>query len=561
MIALTERAFKFLSSEVRGLHAAAYVLASAALLSSLLALVRDRLLANEFGASALLDIYYAAFRIPDLLFVATGALVSVYILIPELVRRSDREQRDYIDTVVLGFSALAVVLSAALAFFAPEILGKFFPAYIGGEASLLVDITRILLIQPILLGLSNILAGITQVKHRYAIYALSPLLYNIGIILGIVFFYPAWGLHGLAFGVVLGALLHMLIQVPSALSDGFFLRWPRFVEPRALLHTARVSVPRALALSMNQLAFLGLVALGSTLTVGSVAVFMFAFNLHAVPLAIIGASYSVAAFPTLALALSRGERSEFIRHVATAARYVLFWSVPASALILVLRAYIVRVILGTGAFDWTDTRLTAAVFALLSFSLVSQGIMLLLVRGYYAAGRTFVPLIVSAGMALLTLILAVVFLGAFADPGFREGVEQFLRIAELPGTNVLALAFAFTLSSLVGTAFLAFLFERNFKGFAALVSPAVYQSIAAAVCAAVAAYVTLTVIGIFADTSSTLSVFLTGLGGGIVGICAAGLTYYGFGSREYAETFASVRARLWRTQPKEEVTLVSSAEE
>lgn len=561
MIAIAERALRFLSSEVRGLHAAAYVLASAAFLSSLLALVRDRLLAHAFGASTTLDIYYAGFRIPDLLFVATGALVSVYILIPEIVRRNKDEQRRYIDTVVLGFSVLAVFLSGVAALFAPQILAQLFPVYVGANAELLVSITRILLLQPILLGLSNILAAITQVQHRYAIYALSPLLYNIGIIIGIVFLYPHWGLNGLAAGVVLGAALHLLIQLPSVLSDGFLVKMPRLSEPRALIRTAWVSIPRALALSMNQLAFLGLVALGSTLTAGSVAVFMFAYNLQAVPLSIIGASYSVAAFPTLALALSRGERSEFISHVATAARYVFFWSVPASALILILRAYIVRVVLGTGAFDWTDTRLTAAAFALLAFSLVSQGIMLLLVRGYYAAGRTFVPFIVSACMALLTLALAALMLGALSTPSILITIEQLLRVESLPGTAVLSLAFAFTASSLLGTALMVLLFERRFNGFVAQVRGAFFESVVAAAAGAVAAYIGLTVIGVFADTTSSLAVFLTGFGGGLCGIVAAGAAYHFLASREYAETFASVRARLWRAQPKEEVTLVASAEE
>lgn len=561
MIAIAERAFRFLSSEVRGLHAAAYVLATFALLSSLLALVRDRLLAHAFGASTTLDIYYAGFRIPDLLFVATGALVSVYILIPELVRRSKDEQRDYIDTVVLGFSALAVFLSGIAALSAPYVLSVLFPVYVDESADLLVSITRILLLQPILLGLSNILAAITQVQHRYAIYALSPLLYNIGIIVGIVFLYPLWGLSGLAVGVVLGAALHLIIQLPSIISDGYFLRMPRFIEPRALFETARVSIPRALALSMNQMAFLGLVALGSTLTIGSVSVFMFAFNLQAVPLAIIGASYSVAAFPTLALALSRGERSEFIVHVATAARYVFFWSVPASALILILRAYIVRVVLGTGAFDWTDTRLTAAAFALLAFSLVSQGIMLLLVRGYYAAGRTFVPFVVSACMTLLTLALAALMLGALSTPAILSWIEHALRVENLPGTAVLGLALAYTASSLLGTLLMAILFERRFSGFIAQVRGAFFESIVAAAAGAVAAYVGLTVIGMFADTTSSLAVFLTGFGGGVCGIIAAGATYHFLASREYAETLVSVRARLWRAQPKDEVILVSSAEE
>jgi hypothetical protein len=164
-------------------------------------------------------------------------------------------------------------------------------------------------------------------------------------------------------------------------------------------------------------------------------------------------------------------------------------------------------------------------------------------------------------MALLTIALAVVFLAALDNPYILESTERLLRVSELPGTNVLALALAFTVSSLVGTAVLVLLFELRFRGFFAQIRSATYESIAAALCAAIAAYLGLTAIGIFADTTSTLSVFLTGLGGGLVGICAAGLTYFGLGSREYAETFASVRARLWRAQPKEEVTLVSSAEE
>ena len=197
-IDFTGRALRFLSSEVRGLHAAAYVLAACALLSSLLALVRDRLLAHTFGASATLDLYYAGFRIPDLIFVGTAALVSVYMLIPELARRGESGQRDYIDTVVAGFSLFAAFVAFVAAVLAPSVLSYLFPAFTGEQASQLVMITRIMLLQPILLGLSNILAAVTQSRHRYALYALSPLLYNIGIIAGVAFLYPVWGIAGLA---------------------------------------------------------------------------------------------------------------------------------------------------------------------------------------------------------------------------------------------------------------------------------------------------------------------------------------------------------------------------
>src|SRR3989344_3676491 len=249
---MMNRAFQFLSYEVRGLHVAVYILAFSALLSSLLALVRDRLLAHAFGASATLDVYYAAFRIPDLIFVATGALVSVYILIPELAKRAPESQRKYIDTVLVGFSILAVAISAIAFIAAPFFLALLFPQLMssGGE---LVLLTRIMLLQPIFLGLSNILAAITQVRSRYALYSLSPLLYNLGIIIGVLLLYPLWGIAGLAVGVVLGAFMHFAIQIPTSYSDGFFHSVPHLSEPKVLLETVFISIPRALALSMNQI--------------------------------------------------------------------------------------------------------------------------------------------------------------------------------------------------------------------------------------------------------------------------------------------------------------------
>jgi putative peptidoglycan lipid II flippase len=561
MFSATERALRFLSSEVRGLQAAAYVLATAALLSSLLALIRDRLLAHTFGASTTLDIYYAGFRIPDLIFVGTGALVSVYMLIPELARRSESEQKKYIDTVLAGFSLFAVAVSVVAGLFAPVILAALFPSFSAPHLQELIEVTRIILLQPILLGLSNILAAITQSRHRYLLYSLSPLLYNIGIIIGVQFFYPLWGIDGLAWGVVLGASLHFLVQVPSIVGDGFLRRLPRFAEPRVLLRTVSLSVPRALALSTTQLTFLGLVALAGGLSAGSIAVFMFAYNLQAVPLAVIGASYSVAAFPTLAAALSRGEREEFIEHVATAARYVIFWSVPASALILILRAHLVRVILGSGNFDWTDTRLTAAAFALLSLSLAAQGMQLLLVRAYYAAGRTFVPLLVSICTAVGTLALAWLSLNVLRDPYILRFIEGLLRVSDVPGTQMLVLAFSYASMSIAGSAMLCIHFEYRFRGFFARTWRVYGESLFAAVVGGLGAYLVLSLFSPVVSTTTTLKVFLLGLGGGLAGLALALLAYAALGSREYQETLASVRARLWRRVEAEGVTLVSSAEE
>lgn len=540
-----ERGFRFIATEVRSLQAAVYVLALSAILSSLLALLRDRLLAHYFGASTTLDIYYASFRIPDLLFVLGGALVSVYILIPELAKRSSEEKRRYIDTMVVGFSLFAICVSALAALLAPAILSSLFPHFLAqGHLPELVLLTRIMLLQPILLGLSNILAAITQSAHRYALYSLSPLLYNLGIIAGTIVLYPLFGIAGLALGVVAGAFLHLAIQLPSVIADGYLRVIPRVHRVNDLFETVAISVPRALALSMTQLTFLGLTTIAGGLSAGSIAVFMFAYNLQAVPLSVIGASYSVAAFPTLASALARGERDAFIAHVATAARYIAFWSMPAMALVIVLRAHIVRAVLGSGSFDWTDTRLTAAALAVLSIALFAQALMLLLVRAYYAAGRTFTPFFVNVAMTLATLGTAALILGWFGNQSVLSATQTLLRIEDLEGTRVLALALAYALVAVLGTLILALHFEWRFGGFVRKTARAWGESLVAALAAGEAAYAALQLFSPVTFSSTTLSVLAHGFAASVAGAIVAALAYRLLGSRELAETLLTLRGRI-----------------
>src|SRR3989338_7017629 len=207
------RAARFLGREIDGLHAAAYVLGASALISSVLALFRDRLFAHAFGAGATLDVYYAAFRIPDLIFVLIASLFSAYALIPMLSREDESGRWRYIDTIVFGFGGLMIAVSAVAYVLMPYIMPLLFPKLAMSSSAVdLVLLSRILLIQPILLGFSNILAAITQTYRQYFLYAVAPVLYNIGIILGLVLLYPVMGVTGLVWGVVFGAFLHALIH-------------------------------------------------------------------------------------------------------------------------------------------------------------------------------------------------------------------------------------------------------------------------------------------------------------------------------------------------------------
>ena len=539
------RAFTFFSSEVRGLHAAAYILAASSLFSSCLALLRDRLFAHIFGAGSALDLYYAAFRIPDMVFIGVGALVSAYMLIPELARRDEAEQRRYLDTVLAGFSVMVAVLSAIAAVFAPDILERVFPAMCeGGKLPQLVFMTRILLLQAIFLGFSNIAAAITQFKHRYALYACAPIVYNLGIIAGVLLLYPFWGFAGLAWGVVAGAFAHLMIQVPAIIADGYFRSLPRFSDARAFFHTVFLSLPRALALTINQLAVFGLLTLAATLGAGSISVLVFAFNLNNVPLVVIGASYATAAFPALSHAFSRGESDTFLAQVACAARQILFWSLPIIAIILVLRAHIVRAILGSGAFDWTDTRLTAAALALLVFSLAAQSMSLLLIRAFYACGKTLVPLTVAASSAIITLALGF-FLIRSVDPDVLRVVGMVLRVEDVAGRSVLALPIAYSFASITGMFALAIHFEVRFRGFFEQLHLAWWESLTAALAGGSAAYLTLNVIGDINLSSALVSVLLKATVAGSTGIIAVSCTYFLLGNRTFVENLEALRRR-WR---------------
>ncbi|MFZ2555270.1 MAG: lipid II flippase MurJ [Minisyncoccia bacterium] len=550
-------ALSFLTTEVRGLQAAAYILALSSLFSSLLALLRDRILANMFGAGSTLDIYYAAFRIPDAVFIGIGALVSAYMLIPELARRDEAAQTRYLDSVIGGFAALVTVVSLVAAWAAPTILVRTFPALVAqGSLDELIALTRILLFQAALLGFSNIAAAVTQFKHRYALYALSPIVYNLGIIFGAYVLYPILGLSGLAWGVVIGAAFHFGIQVPSIVSDGFFRHLPQSSELSAFLETVRLSLPRALALSMNQIAFFALLALAGTLSAGSISVFMFAYNLQGVPLAIIGASYATAAFPTLAYAFSQGKSDVFLTQMGIAARQIIFWSLPAIALMIVLRAHVVRAVLGSGAFDWTDTRLTAAALALFAISLAAQGISLLLIRACYASGKTLVPFVISGLSSALMIFLGVQFLSLSEYQASADFLETFLRVEDLLGTQILALALAYSLASLISAFALTIYFQFRFGTFFMEIGRSLGEGFMAAFAAAAASYSTLHVIGDISLSSTFLSVLLKGGTAGLVGCAAAAFAYFLLGNREYGENALALRRRIWK-----DVEPVTSAEQ
>lgn len=557
---MVRRVFHFVYREVRGLHQAAYILALFAFGSQLLAIVRDRLLAHTFGAGRELDLYYTAFRIPDLLFVLFSSVLSIYVLLPFVNKAIEQKGTDagkqllsQVFTVFLvGYSILAVMLSIG----APFILPKLFPGF-ETELPTLVLLTQILLLQPLLLGVSTLCGVVTQMGHRFVLYALSPLLYNAGIIFGIVALYPFLGLQGLVYGVLFGAIGHVAVQIPFVRTSELSFSLVKTIDWRALGQIVAVSLPRAITLSINQVVLLVLIGMATAMTAGSVSVFQFAFNLQSVPLAIIGMSYSVAAFPTLSRLFAKQDHVGFNRQLLTALRHIIFWSMPIIALVVVLRAQIVRVLLGSGAFNWNDTRLTAAVLAMLVISLAAQAALLLLIRAFYASGKTRIPLMTAMLSAAVTLGLAWYLTMSFAtSSSLQICIASVFRLDAVPGVEVVVLAAAFTVGQLLQLALMLGLTAKQYDIGYRTLAPLLGQSIVAALAGAVAAYLTLAVVVDGINQETFLGILLQGMIAGVIGLGAVVATYAVFDSQELFEIRRSFRARLLKTDvtaPQEEV--------
>lgn len=556
---MVKRLISFLSTKVEGLHEAAYIIATFSFLSQILGLVRDRMLAGMFGAGQTLDIYYAAFRIPDFLFAAIASLVSLFVLIPFLSEKmgdgtsafaealADKRERarEFLSGVSTAFVGFMCVVGGVMWFLIPALSTYLYPGITGEHHDTLVMLTRILLLSPILLGISNIFASVTQLAQRFYVYALSPIAYNLAIIFGVVVLYPRFGMKGLVWGVILGAVLHGAVQIPAVIREklmprlSFTLPW---AELKALV---AVSVPRTVTLALNQFALLILVGIASTMEEGSITVFNLASNINLAPLSIIGVSYSVAAFPTLARLFSSGEKQAFIDQMLAAIRHVVFWSFPAIALIIVLRAHIVRTLLGAGAFDWSDTRLTAAALALFIISLIAHSLMLLFVRGYYAAGRTVRPLLINAVSSGLIILLGYVLTETFAtSETFRFFIETLFRVEDVAGVGILMLPLAYSIGMIVNALAFWFLFRKDFGGhLPSSLYDTVWHSFSASVIAGFVAYIMLYVLGPVFGLETVTGVFMQGLIAGVAGILACILVLRMLKSNELREITRTIRER------------------
>ncbi len=426
---------------------ATVVLAVASLVSRLFGLIRDRTLAAHFGAGDILDAYFAAFKIPDLIFglLILGALSSAFIpVFTDYIKRNGKDEAWSLVNSLVNFGIVLLTgILLLIAIFAPHLAKIIVPGFEPDKQMMVANLMRIMLLSPLFFGLSNLAGGILNSFKNFIVYAIAPIAYNLGIIFGVIFLVPIFGYMGLAYGVVLGAFLHMLIQLPSVFALGYKYRMHINFRHPALRRIAVLMIPRTMGIAAYQISILVNTIIASTLAVGSIAVLNLADNLYSLPVSIFGISFAVAVFPTLAERYTLKQIDEFKQDFIQTLRQILYLIVPTMMLYWLLRAQIVRLILGAGQFGWEDTRFTVSVLAFLTFGMAAQATIPLLARSFYALQDTKTPFLTSLAALTINVVGALILI-------------KYL--------NVVGLALAISIAAVVNAVILFLILNRRLHG-------------------------------------------------------------------------------------------------
>lgn len=403
---MISRLFKSSSS----ITSAAFVLSIAGLLSRLLGVYRDRLLATTFGAGTALDAYYAAFRIPDFIYnlLVLGALSAGFIPVFAEMMQKSKEKGWRLAASVLYVIGICVVVVCLLIFiFTPWLVPLIAPGFDSASFAQTVMLTRIMLLSPILLGISSVFGGVLQSFKHFLAYSFAPILYNLGIISGIFIWVPQHGLVGLAWGVVLGSAMHLLLQMWVALKLGWKFEFFSFWKQEGLKEILFLMGPRTASLAITQVNVIVITAIASGLVAGSLSIFNLAQNLAYVPVGLFGISFAIAAFPQLSEYVAQKKHGEFITTTNKTILQISFFLAPSLIVFLLLDEQIVRLILGAGEFDWESTLLTAKTLQFFLPAMIAQSFLPLFNRVYYAHKNSRYPLIAAVVGLVINLGLGV----------------------------------------------------------------------------------------------------------------------------------------------------------
>jgi putative peptidoglycan lipid II flippase len=419
-------ALVFLSKQTNILSAAAVIMINVAA-SRILGLMRDRLLAAYFGTAPELGVYFAAFRLPDMIFqlLVMGTLATAFIpVITSLLTKGEEKEAWYVSSSILNIGLVIFAALAILVFiFSRNLSSLIAPGFSEKELILMSKLTRIMLISQFFFILSNFLTGILQSFKRFIIPAIAPVLYNLGIILGVVFFSPSMGIYGPTLGVVLGTIFHFVIQLPLARRLGLSYRPVFDFRHPKVREIGRLMLPRTIGLAVAQIDYTVDIVLASLISTSSLIYFNFAQHLQMLPVGLFGATIAQAALPTLSEEGAEKGLASYKRTFINSLQQILFLVMPFSVLLIILRIPIVRLVFGAARFDWEATVLTGRVLALFSISLFAQAGVHLLARGFYALHDSKTPVLVGAISVFVNVLASVYFILGLKLPIWGLGLS------------------------------------------------------------------------------------------------------------------------------------------
>lgn len=423
----------------------ALLLGMSSLLSRILGVFRDRIFAVQFGALDAqgihdLDIYFAAFRIPDFLynFLVLGTLSLAFVpIFSRYVVGEKREEGFRFINTLFHFLFITVGSSAVLVFFlAPWLVPLIVPGFDGEKLHVTIQVTRIMLLSPIFFAFSSLAQSVQTSYRTFFYYSLAPIGYNVSIIIATLFFSRSIGVYGVAIGVVIGAFLHFLIQMPALWKLGYRYRFHFDWKIPELREMLRLVGPRIIGVSAMQFMLLVDTFLASSLPKGSITIYSLAINLVSLPLGIVGISLAISSFSTLSELAEKNAVQLFLSQLASLIEWILFLIIPASFGMYIFRNEITTLILQGGKFTGQDTFFTAQTLGFLLLSLPFQSLSPLLSRAFFSWKDAKTPVRIVVTSVLVHIFLSIFFLrylqwgvwGVAVAYSFAEALQFFLLV-------------------------------------------------------------------------------------------------------------------------------------
>lgn len=405
-------------------------------LNHFVSLLRDRIFASKFGPSSTLDMYYAAFNIPDFIYIIAFSFVSGIVLIPIFTKAIKKENWENFNklffTFFNAFLLFIIPITLIIYYFVPEIVSLYLPGYTLTQKEEIIPLIRIMLLQPIFLGISNLISSLAQTENKFLAFSFAPIMYNFGIIIGAIYFYDIYGINGLGFGVILGSIMYLFIQLIYLLKNwhhkNFFYTF-KIIWPE-IFNVFRNYYLRIISLFMLQIKAISFAFFSSLLGVGALSIFKITNNIEEIFFSLIAISYSVAAFPLLSKLEEEKKDKEFENEIIKGIKYILFFTIPIIIYVILMRAYIIRIILGSGQINWEMTKIFALSLAILILSLSLKSVSYFLIRSAYAKGNQFIHFI-SQIISIFFMIISFYFIIKFLPDIYTNNKIIFDKAFEI----------------------------------------------------------------------------------------------------------------------------------